>query len=350
MAVGTVAFVEPVPSEEDAPVDLEADEHASGDAALNGPDFFADTNLNASADNFEADYDPRGGDDTSLLDPFVLSEAHQVSLTEGTDADDNIEGDEGHNHIRGLNGADTLDGGAGNDELRGDAGNDVLSGNAGDDTLHGHSGEDDIHGDDADDSLFGHNDDDKLFGGGGNDALHGSAGNDLLDGGDGDDLLSGGLDDDTLSGGTGNDTLFGGWGNDVLNGLLRNSEGGDNDDADYLNGGGGDDSIVVGSGDIVTAGDGADEIVFGDWLGTGEAAEITDFSAEEDNIVLVWDDSEDDAVEPQITLAPLAEGSGQTLVMMNGLHIATVNGSDLMPADIALIPLSTATQAGLEVS
>ena len=103
----------------------------------------------------------------------------------------------------------------------------------------------------------------------------------------------------------------------------------------------------MGAGDVVTSGDGADEIVLGDWLATGEAAQIMDYAAQDDSLVLVWDDSSADTAEPQITLATDPEAADQTLVYLDGAIVAAVNGTDLMPGDIALIPLSTATQFGL---
>jgi hypothetical protein len=40
----------------------------------------------------------------------------------------------------------------------------------------------------------------------------------------------------------------------------------------------------------------------------------------------------------------------QTLVMLDGTVVATVNGTDLTVDDIALIPLSTATLVGLSTA
>ena len=341
MAVGAVSFIEPQPTEDD---------DDAVDPAQRAPDVTAGLSLGMAdipEDNLEPDYDPRGGDDAALLPPLVQDEAEAVTLLSGTDYDDVLAGEDGNDRIRGLNGADDLNGGIGNDELRGDAGDDTLSGAAGNDTLHGQDGDDVMLGGDAQDVLFGHNANDNLSGGTGDDALQGSAGDDLLEGGEGNDTLQGGLDNDTLVGGAGADVLFGGWGNDVLSGLERNATGGDDDVGDFLNGGGGDDSILVGAGDFVTAGDGADEIVLGDWLANGEAAQIMDYTASDDSLVLVWDDSLADTAEPQITLVTDPEAQDQTLVYLDDAIVASVNGTDLMPGDIALIPLSTATQFGL---
>jgi Ca2+-binding RTX toxin-like protein len=345
MAVGAVTFVDPQTNgeeDDDASTPAEEPTPTTANASLfNTVDFFP------PEDNFEPDYDPRGGDDAALLAPFEVSDADRVTLSEGTQGADDLDGDVGNDRIRGYDGADALSGGGANDELRGDAGNDTLGGDAGNDTLHGHDGHDVMHGGAQDDDLYGHNENDILRGEDGNDALQGSAGNDHLEGGAGDDTLQGGLDDDTLSGGAGSDALFGGWGNDVLDGLMRNAGGGDDDGADFLNGGGGDDSILAGSGDIVTAGEGADDIVLGDWLATGETAQIMDYTAAEDSLVLIWDDSEDGSVAPSMTLGADPNIANQTLVFLDGTPVAVVNGSDLLPGDIALIPLSTAAYVGL---
>lgn len=329
MAVGAVTFVDPQNTDEeddlDTPIDLSAED---------------------MPDNFEPDYDSRGGDDSALLPPVIASEADSVVLIEGSDEDDLIDGNDGNDRTRGNEGADTISGGAGNDELRGDGGDDRL-GDAGNDTLHGDDGGDILAGGDADDALLGHNANDILYGNAGSDALQGSAGDDHLDGGTGDDTLHGGLDNDTLIGGAGSDVLFGGWGNDVLSGLMRDALRGDSDDADFLNGGGGDDTILIGSGDVVTAGEGADELVLGDWLTSGDAARIMDYSAEDDSIVLIWDDSADGGSEPQISISPDPDVADQTLVLLDGTLVAKVNGVNLLPGDIALVPLSSATQLGL---
>ena len=131
---------------------------------------------------------------------------------------------------------------------------------------------------------------------------------------------------------------------------MRDAIGTDTDDADFLNGGGGDDTNLVGSGDVVTAGEGADEILLGDWLTSGDAAQIMDYAVEEDSLVLIWDDSSTTSVEPQITLSADPDTADQTLVMLDGTLVAMVNGSDLLPSDIALVPLSSATQLGLAAS
>lgn len=352
MAVGTVAFVDPQtndddddevsfdnPAEPTMPDSLQIGSNAAGESAFELPQ-----------DNFEPDYDPRGGDDAAILPPLAQDPDQSVTLSEGTDGDDIFIGADVNDSARGLDGDDEMTGGEGNDALRGGDGDDTLRGDAGADTLDGDDGADALFGGDANDEIFGHNANDALYGGEGNDALHGAEGDDTLYGDDGDDTLQGGLGNDTLVGGAGNDAVFGGWGNDVLSGLMRDAANTDTDDSDFLNGGGGDDSIIAGSGDIVSGGDGADEIVLGDWLASGEAAQIMDFEENDDSLVLVWDDSDDDGAEPEITVESDPNDLTQSLVVMNGTVVASVNGTTLLPGDIALIPLSTAAQVGLAAS
>ena len=115
--------------------------------------------------------------------------------------------------------------------------------------------------------------------------------------------------------------------------------GADTDSGDYLNGGGGDDMIAAGQGDIVTAGAGADSIAVGDWITGGNAAQIMDFSTEEDSLIVVYDDA--DGGEANVTLHPDEDGTGRQHVLLNGLHIASVeNAGDLTLDHIALIPQS----------
>ncbi len=338
MAVGTVTFVTPVSHDED--------EFASTsntraiDPGAHADDFPDEEILDA-----ELGIDPRGGDDAAILPPLVLTAADRVLVTDGTDGADDMIGDTGNDRLFSGAGDDTVEGAGGNDELRGGAGDDLLLGSDGADTLHGEDGADTLNGGAGDDALFGHNSGDTLQGGAGNDALQGSSGEDILDGGDGDDVMQGGLDNDTLHGGMGADTLFGGWGDDVIDGRVVGS-GGDGDAGDFLNGGGGDDVIVAGAGDMVTAGTGTDAVVLGDWITDGNAAQITDYVVEDDSIVLIWDDSGADSEVPQVGLSDDSETANRTLVLLNGVVVATVNGTDLMPGDIALVPLSAAAQLG----
>ena len=222
------------------------------------------------------------------------------------------------------------------------------AGTENDDVLSGTSASEDILGGDGNDTLFGNNSEDTVNGRAGNDSLQGSLGQDVVDGGDGVDAVHGGLDADTVSGGMGADSVFGGWGNDLVNGVEDDAATAaldDIDDADFLNGGSGDDTIIAGNADIVTAGDGADDIVVGDWIEAGAAASILDFNADDDNILLVYDDAED---VPNITVQASPSDPTTAQVMMDGLAVANVfNAADLAASDVVLMPLSIAQASGI---
>lgn len=261
-------------------------------------------------------------------------------IVDGDDTSETITGTEAREMIGGRGGEDTITGGDGDDEIRGGAGADVLHGGTGDDTLHGDDGDDTLHGDAGDDRLFGHNGDDVLRGGEGDDSLVGSAGNDTLYGGAGDDALHGDLDDDWLDGGMGSDTLFGGHGNDTLIGIVDDPATDSIDDIDtgrdYLNGGGGDDVIIAGRGDIVTTGSGADTVMLGNWLDADHQAQILDFSAAEDMLMVFYDEN---GPEPEIALEPDATNSGDQRLLLDGVEIAhIVNAAGLTLDHVALVP------------
>lgn len=224
----------------------------------------------------------------------------QVEPNETTGADD---------LLFGTNSADELFGDAGADNIMAGGGDDTVSGGADRDVLHGNGGDDDLSGDDGFDELFGDQGDDALFGGEGDDTLIGSSGDDLLDGGEGNDLLNGG---------TGNDALNG-WESDVQS-------------ADFLNGGNGDDTIFAGAGDDVSGGFGADTVVL-DSAAIG-SAQIWDFEAGEDTLVLFYDGTEG---VPEINITQDNAGIGHWLVQSNGTTLATVTGDAPTLSDISLV-------------
>ncbi|MHA7876859.1 calcium-binding protein [Roseivivax sp.] len=160
--------------------------------------------------------------------------------------------------------------------------------------------------DDFIDALGG---DDSILGGLGDDTIEGGAGDDLLYGEEGDDEIFGALGDDTIAGGSGADLLSGGAGNDVLgDGAGRDSD----EEADTLEGGEGDDLLYMGDGDSGTGGDGVDTFAV-----DGSAA-ITDFDAEEDQLVIRYDmepapEVESQQVTSQGVVLNLSDGTTITL-------------------------------------
>ena len=309
---------------------------AIGATAFYGLDYSFSTDAeNGNADPEQtgatSEIDQTGGNNglTTLLD----SDESPGEMDWGDEADNTVQGTSGHDQLNGYAGDDQVLGLDGDDRLNGDVGDDTLYGDGGDDTLHGEAGNDALIGGAGDDQMYGHDGSDTLNGEDGDDSLVGSAGDDVLSGDQGDDALHGDLGDDTLDGGAGSDTLFGGWGNDVINGAPNGQS---DEDVDFLNGGGGDDLIIAGGSDIVTAGDGADTIAIGDWLTEEHQAEITDFSANEDRLMVVYDDLNDE--DPHVSLEQDEETPDRQHLVLNGVRIAAVdNAEDLTLGHIFLI-------------
>ncbi|SPF80001.1 calcium-binding protein [Pseudoprimorskyibacter insulae] len=237
----------------------------------------------------------------------------------GTGDSDTLGGELGTDLINGMGGDDFLSGDGGDDQIWGGAGDDIVMGGDQNDTLHGESGGDAIAGGAGQDDLYGHDGDDTLTGDDGDDALYGGLGADILNGGAGADALLGREGDDTLIGGTGHDTLQGGAGNDALIGF-------DDDETDYLNGADGDDLLIAGLGDVLSGGDGSDTFLLGDWLRT-DAAALTDFSPQDDRMVVVYDDL-DMPSAPEVSIGPSTDDPDTVEIRLNGDVVGTVPAKD----------------------
>lgn len=326
MAVGSVAVLGLEPPEEREEPDYPPDARADG--------VIGTTSISAFLENAV------GSDDTRDAPGMIFV---------GGDDNDMIEAAVGNDQIGGYGGDDILFGGLGSDDLHGAEGRDLIHGDDGDDTLHGEDDDDLLYGDAGDDSLFGHNGYDLLYGGDGQDTLQGSDGNDTLFGDAGDDALMGGLQDDHVHGGFGMDLLLGGWGDDTLNGIVGDPGTPgikDLDGADYLNGGGGDDLILTGQDDTVTTGHGDDVVVLGDWIAQGHSAKVSDFDAQDDTLMMIWDDNTH-AEPPTLTLRADDSDSNTMHILLNGAETATVKGGrGLTAADVVMISLSNAQVAG----
>ena len=115
---------------------------------------------------------------------------------------------------------------------------------------------------------------------------------------------------------------------------------------DFLNGGGGDDTIIAGQDDIVTAGDGGDTIVLGDWITEGSAATLMDFDPQEDSLLMVCDLAGNADPQVEITEDPIFPGVSH--VMVNGTEIAAIRSdSPLTADDVMLVDHADATALGL---
>lgn len=330
--------------DEDDPIFDSDDSEEQTDAEVSGPQVDMLTGqpiASEGPDMLSVEEDPpeTGG---AMPAPIPVSEVTAASgledadepepdqILQGGDQDDEITGGSGDDQINGEDGDDKIAGGEGTDRLHGADGDDTLRGGEGDDILRGGEGGDTLHGDAGDDQLFGYGGDDTLSGGEGNDTAEGGQGNDHLLGGEGQDGLLGGHGDDTLDGGEGSDTLFGGWGNDTLTGVEQGEQA-----SDFLNGGGGDDTITAGAGDYVTSGDGSDLVILGDWIAGQGAAEILDFSPDDDKLALGWDLTADPDPTVEITTDP--QSPGQSNVVVNGSVIAILHGATPPHADDILL-------------
>ena len=267
----------------------------------------------------------------------------------GSEGQDEISGDNGKDELYGGNGADSLYGGSWNDDLYGGKGFDDLFGGNSNDFLNGAEGKDLLDGGAGNDTMNGGSWNDGLFGGDGNDTMRGGSSNDMVIGGAGDDLLRGGDGNDVVFGGTGADSVFGGDGNDFISGaslfnrdldaddyaVLR--EGGlpkdENGDilfenwgldgtsdvgGNMLSGGDGNDTIVLGQDDVARGGDGSDTFITGDWVTADTAPEITDFSTDDDTIVIALANAD------SVVTTNVVDGDG--IISVDGVEFMTVDG------------------------
>ena len=142
------------------------------------------------------------------------------------------------------------------------------------------------------------------------------------------DMLVAGDGNDGLLGAAGEDTLMGGAGHDALVGA-------DDEDADLLQGGDGNDSLTLGAGDTGTGDAGQDLFTLSDFGPNTPPALITDYSPQDDHIVLMYDP----AVHPEPVVATAAiDGSNDMSVLLDGVQIAIVQGAPgLTLADIQLM-------------
>ena len=110
-----------------------------------------------------------------------------------------------------------------------------------------------------------------------------------------------------------------------------------------MNGGEGDDMILAGAGDIVTAGEGADTIALTDWLNKDHQAEVMDFSASDDSLMVIFDDGADP--DPEVGIEADEDDADRQYITLNGVRIAAIIGADGLTLDhITLVPQSAADQ------
>ena len=252
------------------------------------------------------------------------------------------------------------------DNIVGDVGNDFIDGQAGDDVMHGRAGDDTILGREGEDVLQGEDGDDMLCSGDGNDVVTGNVGQDFIEGQGGDDFVSGDYGWDTVHGDEGNDTVLGGRGGDIvegndgddvvfggiINGVPLNLEeltalrdggslgdinGGiemrDDSLGNTLRGGTGDDDLIIGSGDWVGGGVGADTFHVMSEQNTTMEASILDYNGDDDAITVIVDD-----VDAEIDINIEIDGD-DALVRMGDTVLVRVEGAGatLQAEDVTLI-------------
>lgn len=280
----------------------------------------------------DPDYVPVSDDLDQDDDPnLVVGGGDAPDIISGNGGDDTLMGGSGDDQLTGRQGDDFLQGGAGDDIGHGGAGADTLHGGAGDDLLAGEDGNDRLVGAAGADTLLGHEGADSLYGGTGADTLIGGGGDDSLVGGDGDDWLAGGLGADNLVGDAGSDTLDGGAGNDMLDGRESVNA---FPEMDFLNGGDSDDTLLLGAGDYATGGDGADWFELSDLSPGDQIANIADYDAHEDSLVVVFDPMMHP--DPQLSLETPAD-SHDVVVLLDGVPLALVQGGAGMTLDDVLL-------------
>lgn len=280
----------------------------------------------------DPDYAAVSDDVVQPVDPgLVVDGGNQDDILAGRGGGDDMAGGQGDDQMAGKDGADWMQGGAGADIELGGAGADTLQGGTGNDQLAGDAGNDWLVGGAGNDTLSGHDGADHLYGSEGQDTLMGGGGDDRLYGGAGADWLAGGADIDKLVGGTGGDTLDGGLGHDTLDG--RDGVGAF-PEMDFLNGGEGNDLLQIGAGDYATGGDGADWFELADMTAGDAIANIADYDANEDTLVVVFDP----AMHPDPVLSlETPEDSGDVIVLLDGVPLAKVQGGAGMSLDDVLM-------------
>lgn len=224
----------------------------------------------------------------------------------------------GNDTLTGSSGADFADLGAGDDQAQLGAGNDIVRGGTGEDQIAGGTGNDLILGEDGHDTLIGNL---------GDDNLQGLYGDDVVLGGTGADQVSGGAGDDRISG---------------FSASAGSAAGLGSDGADQLFGGDGQDDLLLGRGDIATGGAGQDAFTFDTrWSDSGQFR-ITDFSASDDSIEILYvpqyDAETSLEIPPTLEIQDTPDGES-ALILLDGVAVGQVDGAaGLDAARIVLTP------------
>ena len=104
---------------------------------------------------------------------------------------------------------------------------------------------------------------------------------------------------------------------------------------DFLNGGAGDDALHLGAGDYGNGGEGADSFTLHDIGPDGPLAQITDFNAAEDHLIVLYDP----ALHPDPQLSTQTTAAGTTLIV-DGISVAYLQ--DTAELDLSRVELRAA--------
>ena len=113
-----------------------------------------------------------------------------------------------------------------------------------------------------------------------------------------------------------------------------------------LNGGDGDDTLIAGASDVLTGGDGADQLLLGDWIAQG-TVDLIDFDRDEDQLLLVYNGTE---AQPSLEVEADPNMPGQTIVRLDGEEAMRLTGAEGLTADdIILVEASDEDVAYLPI-
>ncbi len=141
------------------------------------------------------------------------------------------------------------------------------------------------------------------------------------------------------------------WGDDVLNEIMAEFEatGGETADTPAPSHETTYSSAMLNAEDVDLGEESAVDQLLSDWIAERDGAEILDYEARTESLMIVWDDSDAAAAEPQVGVSPDPDDPEVMHVSMNGENVAEVYGdAELSVADLTLIPLSSAMAVGLE--
>jgi hypothetical protein len=121
------------------------------------------------------------------------------------------------------------------------------------------------------------------------------------------------------------------------------------DNAQSLETEGFEESVADTGPDLEDTHSGLSQVLLGDWIANGPEDEVFDYEAATESLVLIWDDIDAGADEPDVRVEQDPFDDEVMHILMNGKSVAEVYGDpNLTAADVTMIPLSSALIVGLE--